>query len=168
MENQTFEDNRLIFLEQFNNLFQKQMFSEALTLAEEQLRQHPLDAEAYVATGKVLIAKDLRGEAHRMLCDLECNISALSEVFVRLGNLYEEKGYIQDARYCYQKFAAFNSSSERGGLSTQPKIIFEDVQKTDSNTDHKDQPTPSVHLLNTLSGWLVNIHRIKTYAANHQ
>lgn len=168
MENQNVENSRSVFLEQFDQFIRKQMFPEALALAQERLLKRPLDAEAYVATGRALIAMDRQEEAHRMLRELECNIAALTAVFARLGNLYADKGYEQDARYCYRKSAAFNSSSESSVSAVREKAIFQDMQNMDRYADRHDQSPVSKHLLNTLSGWLVNIQRIKTHAASHQ
>jgi thioredoxin-like negative regulator of GroEL len=88
MENQNSEKDRLVFLDQFNTLCQKNMFPDALVLAQERLKVLPTDADAYVAVGEAQIAMAHLEEARRMLCDLENTVSALTGVFSRMGELY--------------------------------------------------------------------------------
>ncbi len=168
MENQNPEKSRLVFPEQFNGLFQKNMFPEALTLAEERLKDLPMDADAYVAAGRAQIAMALMEESRRMLHDLESKIFALTDVFARMGELYAEKGYPEDARLCYHKFIAFNPSSPKSRESARQKPVREEVNHVERKTDHRDHVPSSDYLIRTLSEWLANIHRIKTHAANHQ
>jgi len=168
MENQNFEKNRLVFLDQFNNLYQKNRFPDALALAQERLKVLPMDADAYVAVGEAQIAMAHLEESQQMLCELENRISALTYVFARMGELYAKKGYAKEAQLCYQQYLTFNPSAETSLGLTSQRTPFEELQKKENKINQEDDVPASDHLINTLSGWLTNIHRIKTHAANNQ
>lgn len=165
MKNQYLEKDLLAFLDQCKYLLQNKMYADVLALAEERLKILPMDADAYAAIGEALIAMGLVDKARDLLRDVETNISAMSFVFARMGELYAEKGYEKDAQFCYQKFRALNPSDNRQELAMQ-RAIIEDVKIIDNQTDQQHNIPSSDHLIKTLSGWLVNIHRIKTHAEN--
>jgi hypothetical protein len=77
MENQNFEKSCFVFLDQFKNLLQNNMFAEASALAEERLTSLSMDADAYVAVDKTLIVTELIQESLWTLRDLENEILAL-------------------------------------------------------------------------------------------
>lgn len=90
MNNQNFKNDCLAFPDQFNNLLQHKMYAAALTLAEERLQAFPMDADAYAAVGRTLIAMGHSDQVRNLLCDLGKNISVLSAVHARLWKLYAE------------------------------------------------------------------------------
>lgn len=164
MENSNFDKERLVFLEQYQNLYHKKMYPDALALAEERLKKVPLDADAYAAIGATLIAMDLMDEARELVLTVEKKISAMTLVLTRLGNLYAEKGYEKDSQFCFQKFMALNPSFHGGREPIPNQKIHQDIPDTEIKTASPDNDPSSEYVIHTLSEWLKNIHRIKTHA----
>ncbi|MEN6509532.1 MAG: hypothetical protein ABFD63_12260 [Smithella sp.] len=165
MENQNFEKERLVFLEQYHNLFRNKIYPDALALAEERLKRVPGDADAYAAIGATLIAMDLMDEARELVLTVEKKISAMTLVLTRLGNLYAERGYEKDSQFCFQKFMALSPSFHGSQESIPKKKIQQSIQDTERKTAFRDNDPSSEYVIHTLSEWLKNIHRIKTHAA---
>ena len=165
MENPNSKKERLVFLEQYHHLHRNKMYSDALALAEERLKKVPSDADAYAAIGETLIAMDLMDEARDIVLTVEKKISAMTLVLTRLGNLYAEKGYEKDSQFCFQKFMALHPSFHGGQESIPKGKIRQDIQDIENKKIFRDNNPFSEYVIHTLSGWLKNIHRIKTDAA---
>jgi len=168
MDNQSFEKTRLVFLDQFHGLCRNNMYPDALALAQQRLKAWPMDADAYIAAGEAQVAMAHLAESQQMLCELEKKISALAGVFARMGEFYTKKGYAREAQLCYQQYQVYHPSAEKRQALTSQSTSFEEVQKNESNLDQQDHAASTDHLIHTLSGWLINIRRIKTHAASHQ
>jgi tetratricopeptide (TPR) repeat protein len=165
MENQNFEKERLVFLEQYQTLIHNKKYPEALALAEERLKRIPADADAYAAIGETLIAMGLMDEARELVLMAEKKISDMILVLTRLGNLFAEKGYEKDSQFCFQKFIAliptFRSGQEPGPMT----IIRQDTREAERKTAVGDEDSSPEYAIRTLSEWLNNIQRIRTHAA---
>ncbi|HNZ11345.1 MAG: hypothetical protein BWX99_01631 [Deltaproteobacteria bacterium ADurb.Bin151] len=166
MENQNFEKERLVFLEQYHQLLYNKKYPDALALAEERLKKIPADADAYAAIGETLIALDLMDEARELVLTVEKKISEMTLVLTRLGNLYAEKGYEKDSQFCFQKFMALNPSLHSTQESIPDAKILQGVQEAEGKTEDRDKDLSSEYAIRTLSGWLKNIQRIRTHAEN--
>ncbi|MDD4356552.1 MAG: tetratricopeptide repeat protein [Smithellaceae bacterium] len=164
MENQNFEKERLVFLEQYHNLFRNRMYPDALALAEERLKKLPSDVDAYAAIGETLIALDLMDEAREIVLTVEKKISAMTLVLTRLGNLFAQKGYEKDSQLCFQKFMVLRPSFHGIQESIPDAKIQQGIQETQSKTTARDKDSSSENVSHTLSEWLKNIRRIKTHA----
>lgn len=168
MENQNFEKERLVFLEQYHHLLRNKKYPDALALAEERLKKIPADADAYAAIGETLIALDLMDEARELVLTVEKKISDMTLVLIRLGNLYAEKGYEKDSQFCFQKFMALSPSLHRAQKAIPDAKIQQDIQETEEKTVVRDKDPSSEYVIRTLSGWLKNIQRIKAHAADYR
>jgi len=168
MENQNFEKERLVFLEQYHQLLYNKKYPDALALAEERLKKIPADADAYAAIGETLIALDLMDEARELVLTVEKKISDMTLVLIRLGNLYAEKGYEKDSQFCFQKFMALSPSFHHAQKAIPDVKIQQDIQETEEKTVARDKDLSSEYVIRTLSGWLKNIQRIKAHATDYR
>ncbi|MEN6375239.1 MAG: tetratricopeptide repeat protein [Smithella sp.] len=123
MENKQFEENSLIFVNQMEALISRKMFPEALSLAEERLAKFPSDLDARVFINSTLIEMGRIEESRNVLNGLEKDIIKLSFGYLRAADNYYNKGIIQDAIFCYQKFIALNPHSENS-LEVTEKIAL--------------------------------------------
>lgn len=168
MENQNFEKERLVFLEQYHQLLYNKKYPDALALAEERLKKIPADADAYAAIGETLIELDLMDEARELVLTVEKKISDMTLVLTRLGNLYAEKGYEKDSQFCFQKFMALSPSLHSTRESIPDAKILQDIEGTEEKTADRGRDLSSEYAIRTLSGWLKNIQRIRTHAADYR
>lgn len=113
MRNNDFEKGRLNFLSEAEMLLEQNKLQEAFNLAEERLRSLPGDADAYVIAGHALIAMDRPDEARDILWEVGENISELSLVYERMGDIYRKKGFHKDAAVCYERFISLHPSAEK-------------------------------------------------------
>lgn len=113
MDNNNAEKDRANFLSEAEILLQQNKLSEALILAEERLRRLPLDVDARVVAGNVFIGMGKVDEARDVLREVEGIISGLSLIYVRMGDIYGEKGFYRDAVICYQKYISLNPTSDK-------------------------------------------------------
>ncbi len=119
------------FLGQVENLLKQNRLPEALTLAHEQRRCNPADVEAHVITGNILIRMGELDKARVMLTEVEQIISGLSFVYVRMADIYREKGLTSDAAICYRKFMSLNPISDQT-IEVVKMIALLDKQETDA------------------------------------
>jgi tetratricopeptide (TPR) repeat protein len=101
------------FLDQAEELLKNNHLPEALILAQEQRRCNPLDVEAHVIVGNILISMGELDQARDMLTEVEQIISGLSFVYARMADIYREKGLKSDAALYYRKFMGLNPISEQ-------------------------------------------------------
>jgi tetratricopeptide (TPR) repeat protein len=113
MENNDSEKDRVNFLSEAEILLQQNKLPEALILVEERLKRVPLDVDARVIAGNVFIGIGRIDEARNILREVEEIISGLSLIYVRMGDIYGEKGFHRDAVICYQKYISLNPTSDK-------------------------------------------------------
>jgi len=113
MENNDSEKDRVNFLSEAEILLQQNKLPEALSLAEERLKRLPLDFDARVIAGNAFIGMGRVDETRNILREVEIIISGLSLIYVRMGDIYGEKGFYRDAVICYQKYISLNPASDK-------------------------------------------------------
>ena len=101
------------FLSQAENLLKQNLLPEALILAQQQRRCNPLDVEAHIIIGNILIRMGELDKARDMLTEVDQIISGLSFVYARMADIYREKGLKSDAALCYRKFMGLNPISQQ-------------------------------------------------------
>ncbi|MGA2526392.1 MAG: tetratricopeptide repeat protein [Smithellaceae bacterium] len=146
MDNNNAEKDRMNFLDQAEDLLQHNMFSEALSLAEARLARLPLDVDARVIASNVFIGMGRVDEARDVLREVEKIISGLSLVYVRVGDIYREKGFYRDAVICYQKYISWNPTSDKAeevvgkiALLEQEEPLIADMDSTDNENTSKPE-----------------------------
>jgi tetratricopeptide (TPR) repeat protein len=112
MGNNQFEEDRLIFVNQMEIFVSQKMFAEALIMAEERLSRFPSDADARASINLTLIELGRFEESRNVLHELEKDIIRLSFGYLRAADTYRDKGLMQDAVFCYQKFLSLNPHAE--------------------------------------------------------
>jgi len=168
MDHYNLREGRSIFLDQFKNLLKENRIPEALALAQERLKQVPVDADAYLAAGEALVALELQTELRRMLQDLEDHVAALSDVLIRMRTICAEKDDLRFAGLRHPQPEGLNFSDKPLDSFHRAKTALEDINKMEGKHDHPLHSPSSDHLIRTLSGWLANIHRTKMHAADHR
>ncbi len=146
MENNESEKDRVNFLSAAEILLQQNKLSEALTLAEERLARLPLDVDARVITGNVFIGMGRLDEARDVLREVEEIISGLSLIYVRMGDIYAEKGFYRDAVIYYQKYISSNPTSDKVkevagkiALLEQEEPLITDMDSADDENTSKPE-----------------------------
>jgi tetratricopeptide (TPR) repeat protein len=146
MENNDSEKDRVNFLSEAEILLQQNKLPEALSLAEERLKRLPLDVDARVIAGNVFIGMGRVDEARDVLREVGEIISGLSLIYVRMGDIYGEKGFYRDAVICYQKYISLNPTSEKTkevvgkiALLEQEEPLITDMDSTDNENTPKPE-----------------------------
>ena len=146
MENNNAEKDRMNFLDQVGDLLQHDMFPEALSLAEARLALFPLDVDARIIAGNVFISMGRADEARDVLRKVEEIISSLSLIYVRMGDIYAEKGSYRDAVICYQKYISLSPTSDKAkevvgkiALLEQEEPLITDIDLTDNEDTSKPE-----------------------------
>ena len=128
------EDHR-DFLSQAENLLEQNLLSEALILAQERRRCNPLDVEAHIIIGNILIRMGELDKARDMLTEVEQIISGLSFVYARMADIYREKGLKNDAALCYRRFMGLNPISEQAVEVAKILSLLEQQESDASGID---------------------------------
>ena len=128
-------EDRETFLSRAENLLGQNLLTEALSLAKEQCRISPLDVEAHVLVGKILIRMGEFDKARDMVKQLDQTISELSFVYARMADIFSEKGLKSDAAICYRKFTNLNPISQQAAEIAEKLSFFERQESEESDTD---------------------------------
>ena len=131
----SFGEDRGDFRSRAENLLKQNLLQEALILAQEQCLINPLDVEAYVIAGKILIRKGELAKARDLLTQVDQIISGLSIVYTRMADVYREKGLKSDAALCYRKFINLNPISEQAAEIAEKLSFLEKQEYEESNID---------------------------------
>ncbi len=141
MNNINPEENRLTFLSEAEIFLQESKLPEALNLAESRLKIFPLDVDARVVAAKALISMGKVEETRNILHEIEEIISGLSFFYIRMGDLYGEKGFYRDAAICYEKFISLNPNSDRAREIVEKISFLEQeeprITEPDETADHE-------------------------------
>jgi tetratricopeptide (TPR) repeat protein len=108
----TFKEDINNFLSEAEDLFQLNNLLEALNLAKERLQSFPLDVNAHIVACKAFIYMERPDDAREALRDVGEIISGLTLVYERVGDIYREKGFNQDAAACYEKVLSLHPEAE--------------------------------------------------------
>jgi tetratricopeptide (TPR) repeat protein len=105
-----------------------------------------LDVDARVIASNVFIGMGRVDEARDVLREVEKIISGLSLVYVRVGDIYREKGFYRDAVICYQKYISWNPTSDKAeevvgkiALLEQEEPLIADMDSTDNENTSKPE-----------------------------
>jgi len=150
MEKNQFEEERLIFVNQMETFMCQKMFSEALIMAEERLLRFPSDVDARAFINLTLIEMGRIEESRNILHELEKDIARLSFGYLRAADTYWDKGLIQDAVLCYQKFIALNPLSENSREVAEKIALLqreEYLADEDAESDIADSPGPEFYTI---------------------
>ena len=123
MRNNNFEKDRANFLDEAEMLLRQDELPEAFDLAVTRLRSFPGDADAYIVVGNALIGMGRVDESREILQEVGEIIAGLSLIYDRIGDIYREKGYYQDAAICYEKFIALHPNPAKAREAIE-KISF--------------------------------------------
>lgn len=129
MKNNTFEKDRADFLYEAEMLLEQNKLQESFNLAEERLQSLPADADTFVVAGNALICMGKLDEARDILCEVGENISELSLVYDRLGDIYRKKGFYQDAAACYEKFISLHPDAAKAREVIEKMSLLEQEDK---------------------------------------
>jgi len=127
----SFEEDRRYFLSQAENLFGQNLLPEALILAEKQRVCNPLDVEAHVLVGNILIRMGELDQARDILMQVDQTISELSLVYARMADIFSEKGLTSDAAICHRKFINLNPISQQAAEIAE-KLSSLEKQESDA------------------------------------
>jgi len=139
MKNPVFEKLG-IFLYEAEQLLQSRKLPEAFSLAMERLNIFPHDADAYVVLCSVLIAMGKIGEAREALTEWGEIISNMSRAYERIGDVFRQKGFYQDAADCYEKLLALHPEAQKA------REIIEKMS-TLSEQDNPAQPEDDLQII---------------------
>jgi tetratricopeptide (TPR) repeat protein len=128
-------ENSIDFKSQIGNLLKQNLLPEALSLAQEQRRISPLDVEAHVIIGKILIRLGELDKARDVVKKLDQTISGLSFVYARMADIFSEKGLKSDAAICYRKFINLNPISQQAEEIAEKLTFFEKQESEESDAD---------------------------------
>ena len=106
-------------------------------MAEERLSKFPFDVDATTFINLTLIETGRIEESRNVLHELEKDLIKLSFGYLKAADAYYNKGIIQDAILCYQKFIALNPHSENSSevsekialLQQEENSVREDVEE---------------------------------------
>lgn len=126
----SFREDSGDFQGRVENLLERNLLPEALILAEEQRRCNPLDVEANVLVGDILIRMGELDQARDMLTQVDQIISGLSFVYARMADIYRKKGLKSEAALCYRKFMNLNPISQQAAEIAE-KISFLEKQESE-------------------------------------
>jgi tetratricopeptide (TPR) repeat protein len=163
MENNQFEKDRLLFVNQVESFLHEKMLQEALSMAEERLSRLPLDVDARAFINLTLIEMGKIEESRDILYRLEKDFVKLAFVYLRAADAYREKGLNQDAVLCYQKFLSFNPFSEHSREVAEKIALLQKEEPLADEVDESgdaDMPNPEFYTI-TLADLYINQGHLK-------
>jgi tetratricopeptide (TPR) repeat protein len=167
MENNQFEEDRLIFVDQMESFLRQKMLPEALDMAEERLSRFTSDVDARAFINLVLIEMGRIEESRNVLSGLEKDIARLSFIYLRAADAYREKGLNQDAVLCCQKFLSLNPLSENSPEVAEKIALLQREEhqalEVDESGSTDDMPKPEFYTL-TLADLYIKQSHLKTAA----
>jgi len=128
----SFGEERGDFLSQVEDLLGQNLLPEALLLAQDQRRRNPLDVEAHVFVGDILIRMGEIDQARDILTQVDKIISEISFVYARMADIYRERDLKSDAALCQRKFLNLNPISQQAAEIAE-KLSFLENQETDAS-----------------------------------
>jgi tetratricopeptide (TPR) repeat protein len=142
MKNNTFEGDHTDFLNEAGELLRQNNLLEALNLAKERLRHFPADADAHIVICNALIGMGRLDEVREALRDVEEIISGLTFVYERVGDIYREKGFHQDAAVCYEKVISLHPGADKARDVIGKMFLLEQednpVSAAENNITHNE------------------------------
>jgi tetratricopeptide (TPR) repeat protein len=148
MENSNFENDRYEFLKRIEYFILQDMLQDALSLAQERLKQFPQDIDAQITAADIFIRLDRMDEARKIVSQVENNNAALSIVFKRLGDVYGKNGLDRDAFAFYQKYISFNPNAEDAkNIREKISLIKQPESPEPEMLDSENNPKPEFYTI---------------------
>ena len=150
MENNQFEKDRLLFVNQMESFLHEKMLPEAMSKAEERLSRIPLDVDARAFINLTLIAMERIEESRDILQGLEKDFSKLAFVYLRAADAYREKELNADAVLCYQKFLFLNPLSAYSREVAEKIALLKEENPLADEVDESgdaDMPNPEFYTI---------------------
>jgi len=139
----SFGEDSSDFQSQVENLLKQNLLPEALILAEKHRLCNPLDVEAHVLVGNILILMGELDQARDILTQIDQIISGISFVYARMADIFSEKGLKSDAAICYRKFTNLNPISQQAAEIAEKLSFFEKQESGVSGID--DSGMENIH-----------------------
>ncbi len=136
MENDQFEEGRLFFVRQMENLLRQGKPTEALLKAEARLAEFPLDTDALSLIHLTLLEMGKIEESLEILQRVEKEIGRLAVVYLRAADAYRDNGWNREAVLLYQKFLSLSPSA---ACSREVADKLAALQEADVLTGNVDQ-----------------------------
>lgn len=111
MEKRQYDEARLYFVTQADELIKQNKFQEALKLAEDRLSKMPFDIDAMTFAIQAFIKMAMIDESRKLLEEVENYIKKISYIYLSSADAYKEKGLDQDAVLNYQKYFSINPTA---------------------------------------------------------
>jgi tetratricopeptide (TPR) repeat protein len=139
MEKNKLDDDLFLFLSEAKILLQQNKYLEALVLAQNRLRQLPCDVDAHVIAAHAFIAMKNTEESENILKTIEGLITDLSSFYIRVGDIYREKGFFHNAANCYKKYISLNPSSEKTKEVVDKIVLLEQEEPMLAEIEEVDE-----------------------------
>lgn len=102
---------RETFLSRAEAYIDRNLYKEALHIAESWLRRFPIDADAHIIRCHALLRMGNLEKVNEILDDVEDMVLQLSRIYNRVGDLCLQGGLTREAIKFYQKFVSLNPDS---------------------------------------------------------
>ena len=110
MDNSAIKE-RESFLSRAEAYIDRNLYKEALLIAESWLGRFPIDADAHIIRCHALLRMGNLEKVHEILDDVENMVRQLSRIYNRVGDLCLQGGLTREAIKFYQKFVSLNPES---------------------------------------------------------
>jgi tetratricopeptide (TPR) repeat protein len=129
---------RLDFLSKATEYLERQLYDNAITLAQQRLNHHPGDMDAWFVIASCWVNMEKITEASEILQQLEQIINGWSQLYQSLGDSFHRKGLIQEATRLYRKALMMNSDSRsREELSAKIALLEKDFHPDEIAADNQ-------------------------------
>jgi tetratricopeptide (TPR) repeat protein len=119
----------------------RKMLVDAKNLLVQQLNSHPMDMEAKMLLGRVLLEMGEEQAAFELLREIETAFIEFSMSFVYLGDAYRNRGRNREARDCYHRFVELNPKSE---MSEDISRIIDSMKAKDEQRGYDNNASDEV------------------------
>jgi predicted Zn-dependent protease len=147
MENNQFKQECLIFINQMETFLCQNQLPDALTMAEERLSRFPADVDARTFINLVLIEMGRIEESRGILRELEKDITRLSFGYLRAAEAYRDKGFDEDAAWCYRTFLSLNPHADNSGEIAETIAGLQTEECAVEEATESDNPGPEFYTL---------------------
>lgn len=127
---------RLDFLSAAMECLQRELYDNAITLAQQRLDHHPGDMDAWFIISLCWVNMEKTTEASEILLQLEQVINGWSQHYRSLGDSFRKKGLNQEAARLYRKALAMNPDTQSSEeMSATIALLEEDSRSEESRAD---------------------------------
>jgi tetratricopeptide (TPR) repeat protein len=101
------------FISEAERYLEKGLYEKAITLAKERQDRFPGDVDAWLILASCWAYMGKLTKTSEILRELEEVIQGWSLIYKRLGDIYQERGLLEEAIQSYRKFLCLNSDPEK-------------------------------------------------------